>query len=310
MFATSTATESVVRANEFSMQMMLLIVVTFSLAIAVVILYVLNAGRRRSLLSDRSPISVDEIAAREFSSLDPAEFRYLWARLADALDIKPELLRPQDPLSLYLPKHLPELTVDSIEAFLEEHGVREKEVVPSTSISELVFMLYRGRLANKGTEIASRPESFSIFYWTWFFIATASLARAHYGFYSDFQPIFIANLVLPRIFFLLIFAGVVRSVSSRSIESRLFLASVLISLVLPEFWASHSVVTVLLLLSWCLAVLAMLAVYCNRTTSVKRESDREASTRIQRGNNLYLLAEILAVLIFVIAVWWITGGLK
>lgn len=118
----------------------LLIFIIF-IGLILLTLHVLNAKRRLSFLSDRSPADINEIVELCFPDLRQEEALFYWHELAKALRVDPKLMRLEDLISEHLPKHLPELDVDELDRFLGENNVQEGAVSLDMSVRDFIRVL-------------------------------------------------------------------------------------------------------------------------------------------------------------------------
>lgn len=71
----------------------------------------------------------------------------------------------------------------------------------------------------------------------WFALTALQIPRFYFDAYSSNKFVFLGDLVVPKLFFLIISAALVKGESSPAIRHVLFLLSVLIALTLPQLWA-------------------------------------------------------------------------
>lgn len=127
---------------------LVLAVMVVLIAVAITVFYLLNGKRAAETRETRVARNIDDIAASHFQGLEIEVFSEIWQEIAGALEVDPRLMDPEDPLALYIPKHLPELKIDNVERFLESRGIGEKEVTVRTTVGELVNLMSLERLGD------------------------------------------------------------------------------------------------------------------------------------------------------------------
>lgn len=100
------------------------------------------------------------------------------------------------------------------------------------------------------------PHAYAWFIGSWFVLTILQALRFYFGYYSANDFVFLGDLIVPKIFFLLIAAGLMKEKTPPALRYVIFLTSVLAASTLPELWAPFLFAMGVLIVTSLLAGLA------------------------------------------------------